>query len=138
MIGWIFASHRHTFGSSLIPHAVLMYLHGSAEEKKVTSDSDKTYQKRKRAVCFVCNHISLKSRLGCCCSNLNILNDSNKVWKTWQPLMVSTQISVDTRHDSGSEAAWTESVYSLGFLSMLENKFMTLYLQVLFLRKKFK
>lgn len=37
-----------------------MHLHVSAEEKKVTSDADKTYQKRKRAVRFVCNHIPLK------------------------------------------------------------------------------
>lgn len=141
MIGWVFGSHQHTFGTSSIPHAVLMHLHVSAEEKKVTSDSDETYQKGKRAVRFVCNHISLK---------FQIWNEdwdavvqiwtSERQWQSLKDMTASYGFNSNiSRHETwlfGSEAACTESVYSLAFLPMLENKLMILYLQVLFLRKK--
>lgn len=61
---------------------------------------------------------------------------SERQWQSLNDLTASYGFNSNiSRHEtwlSGSEATWTESVYSLDFLSMLENKFMMLYLQVFF------
>lgn len=115
---WVFFKHLDdwlSFHFTSVYFLALLWLHMlclcicmcALKKKKVTSNSDKTFQekKKKRAASFVCNQISLKFQiwnedLDAEVQIWTFLKDSDKVWKAWQPLMVSTQISVDTRHDS--------------------------------------